>query len=249
MERVGCYTTARVTGGRIERLERHAGRLRRDALRLGLPAPERRAIEDVARAAAATELGRGDGIVRIEWSVAQQLSASTRSLGIDPGVWRAITATTLHPGPESRAGAKALGVPAWDAARAEQADAGVDEALLFDAAGRLVEGSRSNLVVVTAEGFRLTPARGLGPVEGLGLECIREVSGGILESLAIDRRDLSRARELIAVNVVRGAVAIVELDGRAIGDGRPGPLARTLRARVATGRPGPPRDADPGAPA
>ena len=43
----------------------------------------------------------------------------------------------------------------------------------------------------------------VGPVEGLGLECIREVSGGILESLAIDRRDLSRARELIAVNVVR----------------------------------------------
>ncbi|MFO0689034.1 MAG: aminotransferase class IV [Myxococcota bacterium] len=241
MERFGCYTTARVTAGRIERLERHASRLRRDALRLGLPAPERPAIEAVAREAVAAGLDRADGIVRIEWSAAAspgapRLSATTRPLGADPGVWRAITARTLHPGPGRRAGAKALGVPAWEAARAEQTAAGVDEALLFDAAGRLVEGSRSNLIVVTDDGFRLTPAPGLGPVEGLGLACVVEAFGAIPESLGIERRELARALELVAVNVVRGAVAIVELDGRAIGDGRPGPLARRLRALFAVGR-------------
>lgn len=254
MGRVGCHSTARVTGGRIERLERHAARLRRDAGRLGLPLPERVAIEALALEVARTELGRGDGIVRIEWSVpaaadpggaprtqggslptAPQLSASTRPLGDAPAVWRAITARALHPGPGTRAGAKALDVPAWDEARAERAVAGVDEALLFDAAGRLVEGSRSNLIVVTAEGFRLMPAEGLGPVEGLGLACVLEAFGAIPGSLGIERRELFRAREVVAVNVVRGAVAIVELDGHAIGDGRPGPLARRLQALVAIG--------------
>lgn len=254
MGRVGCHSTARVTGGRIERLERHAARLRRDAGRLGMPLPERASIEALAVETARAELGRGDGIVRIEWSVGAtadpggaprteggrlptvpRLSASTRPLGDDPDVWRAITARTLHPGPAHRAGSKALDVPAWDEARAERAAAGVDEALLFDAAGRLVEGSRSNLIVVTAEGFRLTPAPGLGPVEGLGLACVFEAFDAIPGSLGIERRELVRARELVAVNVVRGPVAIVELDGRPIGDGRPGPLARRLRALVAIG--------------
>lgn len=262
MERVGCQTTARVTAGRVERLERHAGRLRRDALRLGLSAPERAAIEAAALAAVAAGLGRGDGLVRIEWSAAAaaaragaatpivpRLTATTRPLGADPEVWRAITASAIHPGPGARAGTKALALPAWDAARAEREAAGVDEALLFDGAGRVVEGSRTNLVVVTAEGFRLTPARGLGPVEGLGLEWVREAVGGIVESLGIDRRDLLGAREVLAVNAVRGAVAIVELDGEAIADGRPGPLAKRLRTLVATGRSEARRATDPGIPA
>lgn len=237
MERVGCYTTARVTRGRIERLERHAGRLRRDARRLGMPAPERRAVEAIALDAVATGLGRGDGIVRIEWSgAAPRLSASTRPLGAEPETWRAITARALHPGPAARAGTKSLDVPAWDAARAERSAAGVDESLLFDGAGRLVEGSRTNLVVVTEEGFCLTPARGLGPVEGLGLELAREAVPAIVETLGIDRKTLARARELVAVNAVRGAVAIVELDGQAIGEGRSGPLAARLRALSATSR-------------
>lgn len=234
MGRLGCYTTARVTAGRVERLERHAGRLRRDAGRLGLALPERTAIEAIALDAVRAELGRGDGIVRIEWSsVGNRLSASTRSLGAEPETWRAITTRALHPGPAAHAGTKALDVPAWDAARAEWSAAGVDESLLFDGAGRLVEGSRTNLVVVTEEGFCLTPARGLGPVEGLGLEVAREAVTAIVETLGIDRRTLARARELVAVNAVRGAVAIVELDGQAIGDGRSGPLAQRLRALFA----------------
>ncbi|MBK7951078.1 MAG: aminotransferase class IV [Deltaproteobacteria bacterium] len=237
MERIGCYTTARVTGGRIERIERHAGRLRRDAGRLGLARPERPAIEEIALAAVRAELGRGGGIVRIEWSGAEpRLSASTRPLGAEPGTWRAITARALHPGPAARAGTKALDVPAWDAARAERSAAGVEESLLFDGAGRLVEGSRTNLVVVTEEGLCLTPARGLGPVEGLGLELAREAVPAIVETLGIDRRTLARARELVAVNAVRGAVAIVELDGSPVGDGRSGPLAQRLRVVFPTGR-------------
>lgn len=237
----GVYTTARVRGGRVERLERHAGRLRRDAERLGLPRPERPAIERVALAAAGETLGRGDGVLRVAWSRAPEtsfghgpgfaLSASTRPLGPEPRTWRAATSRTPHPGPGSLRNAKALGVPAWDAARAECSALGLDEVLLFDATGRLVEGSRTNLLVATRDGRILTPALGLGPVEGLGLEIVRGFLGpdGLRESDAIDRAVLASARELIATNVVRGAVAIVALDGAPVGDGGEGALAARLR--------------------
>lgn len=238
MRPTGCYTTARVSAGRIERLERHAGRLRRDAERLSLPLPDRRAIESLALAVVHAELGGSDGAVRIEWATGAEaqpaLRGITRPLGPDPRTWRVTTATTVHPGPIDRhdvksLGVKALGIPAFDEARGERERAGVDEVLLFDAAGRLVEGSRSNLIVVSRDGLLRTPARSLGAVDGLGLEIVREFAPEIREAVDIGRSELTSAGELIATNGVRGAVAIVELDGRPIGDGQPGPFALRLR--------------------
>jgi branched-subunit amino acid aminotransferase/4-amino-4-deoxychorismate lyase len=238
MRSTGCYTTARVSAGRIERLERHAGRLRRDAERLSLPLPDRRAIESLALAVVRAELGRGDGVLRIEWGTEGEakpaLRATTRPLGPDPRTWRVTSATTVHPGPVDRhdlkvLGVKPLGVPAYDEARGERARVGVDEVLLFDASGRLVEGSRSNLIVVSRDGLIRTPARSLGAVEGLGLEIVRAFAPEIRESTEIGRNDVTAAAELIATNGVRGAVAIVELDHAPIGDGRPGPFAIRLR--------------------
>ncbi len=233
MGRVGCYSTARVSGGRIERLERHAGRLRRDATRLGLASPSRRAIEDLALAITRAELAHGDGALRLEWSAEGSdppaLTATTRPLGSENDRRRARTARAVHPGTGSRENAKLIEVPAYDAARTEQTEAGVDECLLYDADGRLVEGGRTNLILATHDGRWLTPARSLGAVEGLGLECVREAVPEIRESTAIDRKEVAAARELIAVNAVRGAVAVIELDGAPIGDGQPGPLAIRLR--------------------
>ena len=37
------------------------------------------------------------------------------------------------------------------------------------------------------------------------------------------------AQELMSVNSVRGVVPIVELDGRPVADGQPGPWSRRLR--------------------
>ena len=248
MRRIGVYTTARVRTGRLERLERHAGRLRRDAERLGLPLPERRAIEAAALDVVRATLGREDGVLRIAWSRAEpasgaadagggpvsafSLDATTRPLGPEPRTWRAATARTLHPGPGARRNAKALDVPAWEAARAERSASGVDEVLLFDGAGRLVEGSITNLIVVTRDGRLETPARSLGGVEGLGLEIVRDFlgPGALRESDALDRATLASARELIATNAVRGVAAIVALDGTPIGEARAGPMTTRLRS-------------------
>jgi D-alanine transaminase len=230
--RVGSYTTARVSGGRVERVERHAGRLRRDAKRLGLPLPGRSEIETLFLETAREAFGSGDGIIRVEWSHAPgdelELVATTRPLGEEKTSWRARVGKTVHPGPEARHNTKYVDVDAYVLGREETVAHQVDEILLFDTGGALVEGSASNCLVVDSEGRLVTPARSLGAVEGLGLTIVRENHRHISEAkLRIE--DLRTARELMATNGVRGVVSIVELDGEKIGNGEPGPWANRLR--------------------
>jgi branched-subunit amino acid aminotransferase/4-amino-4-deoxychorismate lyase len=118
-------------------------------------------------------------------------------------------------------------VTAYDLARQEREEAGLGEVLLFDGAGRLVEGTRSNVIVVSDSGRILTPALEFGPVEGLGLTIVRE-DHPELAAAELTHEDLERAREMMWVNCVRGVIAIVEFDGRAIANGQPGPISIRL---------------------
>ena len=228
----GCYTTARVRGGRVRFGLQHARRLTRDARRLGLDEvePERvlRALEESGRACFGEQ---GDGIVRVQASQDDAGRLHLTALPRDPGpenpLWTARISSLAHEGPMPWSGAKVsnhlLAALASDEARA----AGVDEVLLLDREGYLVEGSRSNLVVVRRSGETATPHPGRGGVTGLGLEILRE-RGEKIQPRHVSGSELQRASELIAVNAARGPRPIVTLDGRPMGDGRPGPVARRL---------------------
>lgn len=231
--RLGSYTTAKVTTGRVERLEQHVARLRRDAVRLALPRPPARDAERLVLETARAEFGRGDGIIRLEWShrpgQAPALRATPRAFVRLPTRWRAARSRATHPGPARRANTKHVDVPAYDQGRDEVASSEIQEVLLFDADGFLVEGSRSNLLVVTEDGRLVTPALALGGVEGLGLEVVRHGRSDVREA-HLTRDDVAKARELMSVNAVRGVVPIVELDGRAVAEGEPGPHSAALNA-------------------
>jgi branched-chain amino acid aminotransferase len=114
---------------------------------------------------------------------------------------------------------------AWDAAR----DAGVDEAVLFDGAGRLVEAARSNLIVFDAFGRLVTPPLERGAVAGIAREVLLERVKE-LRCRDVSASDLRAAREVVAVNAVRGARPIVRLDGREIGTGQGAAHDRLARA-------------------
>lgn len=237
--RFGSYTTARVTRGRVERLERHAGRLRRDAARLGLPLPARVEIERLFLDTAARAFGRDGGIVRVEWSrlPAEEpaLQALARPLGDRGESWRVGTSRATHPGPGSRANTKYVDVEAYDQGRAEVHEGRYDEVMLFDGEGFLVEGCHSNFIVVTEDGHVVTPDLALGGVEGLGLTILREGHPEIAFA-RLRLEDLVAARELMSVNAVRGVVPIVERDGHPVGPGRPGPWAQRLAPALARPR-------------
>ena len=135
----------------------------------------------------------------------------------------------MHPGREFRANTKYVDVSAYDLGRAEVKSTDIDEVLLYDAGGHLVEGAHSNFIVVTNDGRVTTPARDLGPVEGLGLTLLRETHPEIQEA-HLTSSDIATATELMSTNGVRGLVPITHLDEKPIGTGSPGPTANALAA-------------------
>lgn len=232
-----CYTAARVTAGRAHHPDHHVRRLQRDAKAIGLdtfdPFLVYRAFEELGRGTSAD----GTCVVRIEAMLGARgagvsLAATSRSIGIERDTWTAITAPMSHPGPTSHSGAKLTGQRVYEDARAASNKAGVDEALLFDENTHLVEGARTNLLVVDSQGTLAVPDPALGAVAGIALEIVKERVAE-LEIGTFGSEELADARELIAVNAVRGARSIVELDGRRIGSGSRGPWAERLDSILA----------------
>jgi D-alanine transaminase len=54
-----------------------------------------------------------------------------------------------------------------------------------------------------------------------------------LAERSLGERELRAAREIVALNSVRGARPVTRLDGARVGDGRPGPWAGRLAAALA----------------
>lgn len=227
----GCYSTARWTGSAVRFEARHLARLARDAAGLGIGAvcveTARRALRELGRAA----FGDAEGVLRLQASRAAdgavQLVATGRAIGPEPDRWRAITLPLPHEGATLYAGAKVSNRLVHALAGDRVAQAGVEEGLLFDRAERLVEGTRANLVALGSDGAPCAPPASRGAVAGVALEIVAEAVPEILRR-DVPRGALSTLEELVALNAVRGAVPIVEIDGRPVGSGRPGPLAARL---------------------
>jgi branched-subunit amino acid aminotransferase/4-amino-4-deoxychorismate lyase len=233
----GCYTTGRFVGGRLRFGERVVRRLARDARTLDLGE-----VDEALCLAGMTALGRarfgdGEGVVRLQASRdgagSLHLVGVTRALGLDPAEWRAISPPFPHQGPAPYGGAKVTNHLLFAMARDRAVRAGLDEAVLYDGEGFLIEGARSNLVLAGSDGGLATPGLERGGVAGVAREILLERLPE-LEETEVRGRDLGKARELIAINAVRGARPVVELDGRPVGDGRTGPAARLLAGTLAS---------------
>jgi len=232
----GCYTSARVEGGRPRFEERHVARIVRAAKELGLadldPNLARRALRELAGAA----FGDGNGIVRLQASRDGEgrlhLVGVPRELGPEPPEWSAVVVAMPHEGGGLAAGLKVSSRLTLALAADASVAAGVDEALLLDGTGNLVEAARSNVFVAAGSGKLATPPVSSGAVAGIARGVVLERVKGI-EQRTISEAELRSAREIVAANAVRGAVPIVRLDGVPVDGGRPGPWAGRLAAALA----------------
>jgi branched-subunit amino acid aminotransferase/4-amino-4-deoxychorismate lyase len=229
----GCYTSALWAGGRARFAERHARRLAENAARLALGRLEQAACLEAIRALGAAVFGEGAGVVRLQASRdghrSLHLLATARPFDEPRPFWRAVSAPFPHPGPMPWGGAKVTGHLHFDLAREAARSAGADDALLFDKGGRLVEGARTNAIVVLHDGTPATPPLSRGAVAGIAREILCERMPELVER-DVSLGDLARARELVLTNAVRGAVSIVSLDGHRLGSGPPGQAAAQFRA-------------------
>ena len=227
---VGCYTSARATHGRVWHAALHAQRLARDARLLGLgeidPAEVLRMLAELA---APTRAG-GDAKLRIEArreAGRLRLVGACQPLDPDPPAWRAVSAPCRHAGASPTSRAKTTARARYEEALEAARRAGVDEALLFDATGFLVEGGRTNLLVERSDGALVTPPLARGAQAGVARQVLLERVPALCEA-DVAAAELASAREILATNAVRGVRPIVVLDGRAVGHGCPGRWAEQL---------------------
>jgi len=237
---ISSFTTALVCNGKALHEQQHVRRLQRDATAIGLAPPDAEQVLEALAVLGRDTFGGDTGIVRIEvrpgrTEGATTLHATPQPLGDEPQTWTANIAPMTHHGPQEYPGVKLARCKLYEEAREFYIRTGVDDALLFDKAGRLVEGARTNVIVVDADGALLTPDLALGAVSGIGLEVVR-TNVPQLETAELFEADVRGANEIIATNAVRGAIAITRLDGKNVGDGRRGKWAERL-ARVLSSAP------------
>jgi branched-chain amino acid aminotransferase len=128
-------------------------------------------------------------------------------------------------------------------AKMESYHKGGDEAILFDTNGYLSEGSGDNIFVVK-NGILSTPPclnnlRGI--TQQVVLECARDL-GIEMQCQNMGFYDLYTADEVFVTGTAAEIGPIVKIDGRIIGEGRPGPVTKRLMAafREVTKREGTP---------
>jgi len=118
-------------------------------------------------------------------------------------------------------------------ARIEADLAGADEALMLNDEGNIAECTADNIFVIK-RGQMITPPVTAGALRGI----TRSVAFEIAEELGyktlkadITRHDVFAADECFLTGTAAEIIPVVSVDGRAIGNGKPGPITTRIMAR------------------
>ena len=247
----GVFEGLRAYSGRVFRLREHLQRLWASARAICLEIPTTpeqlgRAIEETLAAN-----GLADGYVRVV------ITRGAGSLGLDPARTRdpqvIVIADTiaLYP-PELTARGLRLVTAATQRshsaalsprikslnylnnimAKLEGQQAGCVEALMLNHKGEVAECTADNVFVVRGDRL-LTPPPDAGILEGITRGAVMELAlaAGIdCREATLTRHDIYTADECFITGTAAEVVPVVELDGRKIGSGTPGPVTLRLQA-------------------
>ena len=118
-------------------------------------------------------------------------------------------------------------------ARIEASRAGCQEALMLNHVGEVAECSADNVFLIK-NGILRTPPINAGILEGITRNAVIELAraAGIeVQEIPLTRHDVYSADEMFLTGTGAEVIAVVKVDGRPIGTGKPGPITKTLRDR------------------
>jgi branched-chain amino acid aminotransferase len=116
----------------------------------------------------------------------------------------------------------------WKAKRA-----GYDEIVLVDEEGNLAEGPTTNFFLVDRDGVVCTPPRKrvlLGVTRSSVIE-LAQAEGFEVREVAMRPDAIDEAAEVFMTGTSSGVLPVESVDGRPVGDGKPGPVTRRLKER------------------
>jgi D-alanine transaminase len=233
------YEVIPAYGGRPFRVAHHLARLDRSlaSIRMHNPLSEAQWNDVFNRLAAQLpgqdqsiylQVSRGDYPVRnhaIPAEVSPNVFAFTAPLPErDPKIaQQGISAITLEDIRWHRCDIKATTLLANVLARAQANEEGTDEAILVRD-GQVMEGTASNLFIVS-NGLLITPPDSPDLLPGITRDLVLELAreAGIpYAQAAIGMPELETAEEVWLTSSTREIAAVVQLNGRAVGNGAPG---------------------------
>lgn len=115
-------------------------------------------------------------------------------------------------------------------ARLEVNRMGVGEGIMLNAEGYVAEATADNIFVVRGRAID-TPATYLGALPGITRGCVLELAkkaGFTVRESCLTPYDLYTADECFLTGTGAEVVPVKAIEGRPIGDGRPGPITRKL---------------------
>lgn len=256
----GVYEVTAVLDGRLVDAAAHLARLERSAAALGIPLPrDRGAIEAVARELVARD-GIDQGTVYLQLTrgsaerdflppagLAPSLLLFTQAKDIlgNPAAGRGIAVATTPDLRWARRDIKSVMLLAQVLAKRAARAAGADDAWLVDADGLVTEGASATALIVTPAGALVTRPDGTDILPGCTRAAVQALAtrdGVVVEERAFTVAEAQGAREAMITSASTFVLPVVRIDGRPVGDGTPGPVARRLRrlyVEAARAAPGP----------
>ena len=255
----GVYDTIRSYGNRLFMRDQHLARLRRSADAIGLKIPDRDWPDLLHEAMTRNEVGndRVDAYIRIT------ISRGVGDIGLDPALCPDPTIVIMTkplrpPSPDLYREGVSLIVaktrrnlpsaldPQIKAtnflnnilAKREAVAVGAFDSLLLNWESDLAEGTVSNVFFVAA-GRLCTPSLACGILDGITrnivLTLAREAQIPVEEG-QFDVHALRLADECFLSNTTMEVMPATTLDGRPVGDGKPGPVTQALHRQFAANR-------------
>ena len=245
----GVYEVVAFHGGYASRLAANIARLKRSlaALRIRNPHDDARWFELVNELAAAN--GGGDLYVYMQVSRGAEYGRNHAPLpDVAPTVFaycaplpdsppelavQGVACITAQDTRWARCDIKSVALLANVLLRQQAVEAGAAETILLRD-GWLTDASASAVHIVAAGEIRTPPRSHLllpGTTRGL-IEDIATASGIPCRSVPVSEAALRGADEIWISAATRGVVPVTRLDGASVGDGRPGPLWRRMRALI-----------------
>lgn len=245
-----AFETTRIYGGRPFKLDEHLARLAGSAARIGLPPVDVGQCAELA-ASAVTGSGEPDAVLRLYWTAGREGEGRATALALVSSLpphledvrSRGIRLISLPLGLEAdlRAlapwllgGVKSTSYAVNMAAEAEAKRRGADDAVFVASGDIVLEGPVTN-VWWRKERVLYTPALALGILAGVTRATLIAEAAGLgyeVREGAFPLEHAAESEELFTSSSVREVMPVVELDGRAVGSGKPGEAAPALQGAL-----------------
>jgi len=245
----GVYEVCEVRGGRLIDERRHIARLQRSLGELRIPMPMSvKALGVVLREVVAKNRLRYGlvylqitrGVARRDHAfpspaVAPSMVVTARTLNIKRNEALAATGIAVISVPDNRWGRvdiKTVGLLPNVLARQAAIEQGARDAWFVDKDGVVMEASSANAWIVTAEGTLVTRHVDHAILRGITRTVVFDAVKGqglSIEERAFTLQEAFAAREAFITSATQLVLPVVKIDGRSIGDGKPGPVASALR--------------------